>query len=213
MQETLRPPKQARSARTLTRIRDAITELLTQKSFDEITIQEIVQRAGTSIGSFYARFSGKESLLGWLEEHYFEHSRQAIAEALTPEAWDGASLIELVSGIVRRYLAFVREHETLLRPIALENRRNPDGVVSRRARPLNEATYAKITRLILAHREEIRHPDPAFAARLGLSLVFAASHELILFRASRLHPIDVSDDRLAAELARAFLGVLGIVQH
>jgi AcrR family transcriptional regulator len=210
MTTSVRPPQQARSARTLTRIGQAITYLLTRKSYDEITVQEIVQRAGTSVGSFYARFSGKDSLLSWLEEHYFRASRQAIAEELDPAKWEGVPLPDLIARVTRRYLSFLREHEALLRPIALENRRNPDGIVARHARPLNEATYERLTQLLLARREEIRHPDPAFAARFGLSLVFAASHELILFRASRLHPIAISDDRLAAELTRAFLGVLGV---
>ena len=59
----VRPPVQARSRRTLARILDASLTLLGERGRDGLTVQDIVSRAGTSVGSFYARFSGKEDLL------------------------------------------------------------------------------------------------------------------------------------------------------
>ena len=62
-------PRQARSQRTFDNLLDAAEDLLNEKSFLEISINEIVSRAGSSVGSFYARFDDK--------------TRAKIAEALS----------------------------------------------------------------------------------------------------------------------------------
>jgi hypothetical protein len=48
------------------------------------------------------------------------------------------------------------------------------------------------------------------AVRFAIAQMFATSHELLLFADSGLHPITMSDKRLAAELANGVLGYLGV---
>lgn len=47
-------PQQSRSQRTMNRILDAAEALLEEKSFQELTINDIVQKAGCSVGPFTA---------------------------------------------------------------------------------------------------------------------------------------------------------------
>ncbi|GIS78817.1 MAG: hypothetical protein CM1200mP14_03830 [Gammaproteobacteria bacterium] len=59
----LNPPKQSRSRQTLERIVQAALEILEEQGHKALTVQTVVDRAHSSVGSFYARFSGKEDLL------------------------------------------------------------------------------------------------------------------------------------------------------
>ena len=48
-------PKQARSEQTLYRLLDAAQELIAAKGLADVSIPEIVRRAGSSVGGFYGR--------------------------------------------------------------------------------------------------------------------------------------------------------------
>jgi len=70
-----------------------------------------------------------------------------------------------------------------------------------------------VVNLFLAHRSEIRHPDPKGAVSLGLMMVASTLHELVVLpqdlRAWKgLLPRD--DQALKRELTRAFLSYLGV---
>ena len=74
----------------------------------------------------------------------------------------------------------------------------------------------RIAQLLLACRDEIRHPDPPIAVSTGFFFVAAACRDKILFGESP-HPASlvVSDHQLAAELSRALFAYLtaDIVRH
>jgi len=63
----------------------------------------------------------------------------------------------------------------------------------------------------LIWRDEIRHPDPAYAVSYGILTVAFALRELILFDQARTfrHALAVGDDDLKTELPRMFLRYLG----
>ena len=95
---TLRPPKQHRSRRTLQRIARAALELIAQSGVEGTTIEAIARRAGSSVGSFYARFESKADLLvyGMGELAVVEIAGQGHTEALVVAGlgaalWAGAT--------------------------------------------------------------------------------------------------------------------------
>ena len=59
-------PKQTRSRATLERISAAAVELIGEQGVEATTVAQIVARAESSVGSFYARFNTKEDLLEYL---------------------------------------------------------------------------------------------------------------------------------------------------
>ncbi len=65
---TVRPPQQARSRRTLERLEKAALELVARDGPDSVTVAQVVARARSSVGSFYARFQGKDELFLHLAE-------------------------------------------------------------------------------------------------------------------------------------------------
>ena len=74
----LSPPLQQRSRETLNAISKAAKQLLKRYTFAELTIGQIIKGAGTSTGSFYARFKGKRALLHHLHEEFAQSSKAEI---------------------------------------------------------------------------------------------------------------------------------------
>ena len=77
-----RSPKQHRSRQTLQRITRAALELIGQNGVEGTTVGAITRRAGSSVGSVYARFDGKSDLLHYLDERIWETVQPPGPEAL-----------------------------------------------------------------------------------------------------------------------------------
>jgi len=76
---------------------------------------------------------------------------------------------------------------------------------------LEARSFERVVEIFLAHRAEIRHPDPRTAITVGLIMVISTIYELVvmpldLMAWKSLLPKD--DQALKAELVRAFLGYL-----
>ena len=69
----LRPVRQALSRRTLESMLDAAERLLHGRSFQEISLTELVREAGVTTGAFYGRFASKDNLLPCLYPRYLSH--------------------------------------------------------------------------------------------------------------------------------------------
>lgn len=202
------PPRQARSRETLERILDALQDLLRTKRFEEITVRELVERSGTSTGSFYARFPTKETLLPALYDRYDAELRRSTSRR--SPAPDDASLEEVVQGIARRVVDRMLERRWLTRAVSLHARQHPellpDELLERR-----HELHARWRAQLLRHAERISHPDPETAVAFGLFMMITAIREKLVFAdAPHASSFELSPDRLADEGARALLAYLGV---
>jgi len=59
---TRRKPQQSRSRHTAGALQEAFVQLLVTRGYDAVTIRDITDLAGTSLGSFYEYFSNKDDL-------------------------------------------------------------------------------------------------------------------------------------------------------
>ncbi len=66
------------------RIIEAAWRLFYQQGYDDTTVEEIIGESGTSRGSFYHYFEGKDDLLGTLSD-VFDKKYQELASVLDPE--------------------------------------------------------------------------------------------------------------------------------
>src|SRR5512147_130417 len=96
----VRPPQQARSQLTLSRILDAAESILAEKSWADTTVAEIARRAGSSVGGFYTRFPDKDTLLTALHQRFVEEAWATSQVALDETRWAGASICEIVRELV-----------------------------------------------------------------------------------------------------------------
>ena len=90
----LKPPLQTRSRRTLERIVAASMAILEEEGSAGLTVQAIVDRAESSVGSFYARFTGKDDLLTYLGERAWREASERWDEALATRDWSALGLRE-----------------------------------------------------------------------------------------------------------------------
>lgn len=98
-------PARARAERRVQRFLDAAVELMSSASGKEFTVQEVVERSGQSLRSFYQYFDGKYELLLAL----FEESVSATADQLRDAVADEQDPLE-------RLHRFVVEYYQLCRP-------------------------------------------------------------------------------------------------
>jgi AcrR family transcriptional regulator len=187
----------------------AAAELLAERRFEDATVAELVERAGSSVGAFYARFGSKEALLHELDERLFEAGRASWKEFLADERWRGAGAGEIVDAVVGRLVEKRREHRGLLRALALHARSNPESAFARRSALLNRKLGERFTELLLTRRNEIGHPRPAEAAALALQIADSVTRDLIVFEESALAPKRTAP-ALKAELSRLLRLHLGI---
>jgi AcrR family transcriptional regulator len=161
----LREPRQNRSRRTLARIVSAARKLLVDAGVESVTVQAVVAKAGASVGSFYARFSGKEDLLAHLEKVVWEDVHAWWDEEIAKPHWALISLQqgceEIVQLVAKSRSAFAPERRALAGRL--------EGRVAERRFQLR--ILESLTRSMLSNAKDISHPDPGLAVDLALRAV------------------------------------------
>ena len=203
----VRPPQQARSQETLERILDAAEALVTEKGFADTPVAEVVRRADSSVGAFYARFRDKDALLHALYDRYIEQAMATADAALDPARWEGASIREILSAVVGFLVEIYREQRGLIRAFVIRDQVDPE-FQARRER-LSHHVNTRLSALLLARCDQIARPDPERATAFGLTLVFSTLESVMLFGEMRFGALSLSDEALACELTNAYLAYLG----
>lgn len=167
-EELVRLPQQDRSRRTLDRIVKAALALIAERGVDGASVQDIARRARASVGSFYARFKGKEDLLRYLELRLWSDVDDAWTRALDERDWSGGTFEDLVATLIGVLVEVNRAGARQRR--VLEARRGPEES-SAAARAFEARLGDDIRSLLLRHRDRIAHDDPARAIDLSVAAV------------------------------------------
>src|SRR5215469_2659157 len=115
-----------RTAQTQRALLDAAREVFTRQGFAEASIADVVERAGSSVGSLYHHFGGKSELfLALWQEHqaaYDTAASNAVAAARRAGVSDPAMLFSTGDGppgfeLMRRHRGheWIRQNDALLR--------------------------------------------------------------------------------------------------
>jgi len=157
------PPQQSRSRRTLERLVRASLEILEKEGPAGLTVHNVVARAKSSVGSFYARFRGKDDLLDYLGEHVWQEALDRWNDSLASHDWSALELPQLIEGAVTLLADAQRSRAMYLEALdRIAGGRNDAYAEFRRH------LLAGLERLLLARASEMDHPNPALAVRLGL---------------------------------------------
>lgn len=200
------PPQQDRSRQTLDRIVKAALDIIADEGVPGVTVAKVVRRARSSVGSFYARFPGKDDLLRYLEERVWREARERWEAAVRSRSWEDRSLAEVVEDVVdimiRSYLQDAGRRQALGAWVGRDTSRSV-------ARTFHGAVMADLRRLLLWRRTEIGHPNPELAVDLGYRMLIASLKELV----SLEHQLDFGapvygSDVLQSELSRLFVSYL-----
>lgn len=202
----LTPPQQARSRRTLERIEEAALELIGERGVEATTVQDIVRRARSSVGSFYARFPGKEDLLLHLDQRVWRRARERFDEALDEWEVEGLSLTGLLEPLVELVLRSVREESRQRRTLDLRSSSDDRGAGMR---AFHAYILSRIRPLLLARESEILHPIPERAVDLGFAAVVGGIQVLQRGTLEEGARAGLSDESVIHEMARLYRSYLG----
>lgn len=208
--ETVSGPKQARSERTLYRLLDAAEALINERGLAAVSIPEIVRRAGSSVGGFYARFRDKNELLRALEERFYAELEQRVEGLADPGRWEGVPTRFIVEAAVAELVTVVRERGRMLSAFLFLAVQDP-GVREDAVRFRRRVTE-RFERLLLGRESEFGHRDPGFAIDLGIQATFAFMQQHILLGETRVADRALSDGELQREWAQLLLGYLGVCE-
>jgi AcrR family transcriptional regulator len=204
----IRPPRQTRTQESLERLLDAAEELLADKRFEDVHVAELVARAGTSVAAFYRRFGDKEGLLHALHERLCEEAFATADDALAPARWEGAGIRQILEAIVAFLIRVLEEREAL--DLAVYQRGLTDAAMRERSIRLIHYVMAGLSRLVLARRAELDHPEPERAVAFALMQMFSLLAHVYTAGYRDLALVRMSDAEIARELVESCLAYLRV---
>ena len=193
----VRGPRQDRSRKTLRRILDASIFILEHDGPDALIVTTITKRARASVGSFYARFRGKEDLLRYVGEDALSQSLVAWEELWGGLYASGSKDLREISSRVIQGLSGLY-FEGVGRPLVLLHGVE-DPLPTRRAR-LEEQVGRDLGALL-----HVTDGRPGFIAHIVSGVLYDAARGTARIGASPYPEAPV----LVAELVELMVGYLG----
>lgn len=199
-------PRQSRSERTLSRLVTAGARLLADRPFAAITVGDIVADAGSSVGSFYARFRDKDSFLAHLHLAYQQQVVEGTDALLDPQRVQGMDVEAIVADVMPVFVAAHRDMAGLMR--ALHAQAAVDPAFREREEQLNRHIAQRFAEALQAQREAIGHPDPDRAIDFAVIGMLGALIQRVFFAGPGA--LSFSDAEFTEHLVDAFLGHLRV---
>jgi len=207
------PALQERSRETLQRLLEACADVLEKDGLEGATIPRIAKQAGVAAGSVYRRFRDKDALLQETFGQLFEVAHARNQKQLTPERIPAIGIRPLARTMVRSIVLGYRSRPGLLRALIRYLHQNPDAAFKQRADELQRRTLDQMCELMLRRKDEIGHPDPAFAVRFGLMMVVSTAQNVVVLGTEELIDQDQIQPRLEEQLTRALLNYLAVTEE
>ena len=198
-------PKQQRSQDTQRKLIAALHLCLQDKFFEHISIKELAERAGVSVGTFYRRFKDKESLLPLLYQDFGDDLLQWVGRLELNQYSDLTAAVEQLSVEVYNFLA---SRKSIFRTLHLNSRLHSslldsDELVDRRA------IYRRLAALLLKFGAEIKVAEPSKAADMAIFMMITSLLDKVLYPS--LTPAiatNASAEELTLELPKILLPYL-----
>jgi AcrR family transcriptional regulator len=108
------PARQRRSREVAERILSATEQLISERAFGELTVQDICAAAEVSSSSFYARFPAKEDVLVALFDLHRREAKVSAEDSLREVAAAGGDRQQALAVLVGQFLVFARRNGPLM---------------------------------------------------------------------------------------------------
>ncbi|MCH7563886.1 MAG: TetR/AcrR family transcriptional regulator [Gemmatimonadetes bacterium] len=203
------PPKQKRSRETFEKLVSAAQDLILERGVAATTVHAIIDRAEVGVGAFYARFDGREALMGYMRERFWSEATGGWDEFLDPARWRHAPASGVITGFVRILVVWNDQHASMQRAYLVDALRHEDRDVLARMAELDNVIADRVTALLFERVDQIGHPKPVTATRLATLQLLATLRSRNLFATEELEE-GIGSNALIEELTRAFLSYLEI---
>jgi len=201
----VRKPQQARSILSMARMLDAAEALFAEGGVEALTVEAVVERSNTSVGSFYARFGERDGLLEAMHERFLERLAAGGQIAIQAAARQ-KKLVGALEVLITHIFAIVREYRNSARFFVMH--RSTDVKVRAQGIQANAFFARMFTDLVLRYQNEIAHAKPANAADVAWRMTFAMFAQQVMFENQEVSGAAISDKALVRELARCLTAYL-----
>ena len=171
-------PAQMRSRQAEASLTRAARELLSERSYAEVRVDDVAKRAGVSVGGFYARFRGKSALLHLSDIDFLEDCRSAFDQAV-PDAFVGG-LPELFDRFVGVMVDKFEEHRPSIQQAWRHTDPEDEEAFAERAMAFNAHVHGRLRRLIDERTGSIGHEAPALARNMAIFFASSAARDAVI---------------------------------
>ena len=177
-------PQQARSIESTNRMLDAAESLMREGGPRAITIEAVIERSETSMGSFYARFESREGLFQALHERFlnfvieddlFQQLEGAIAQP---------DLTSAVHAFISRLYVMQQKHRDASAFFMIFN--NSDSIMREQGSEISRAFAELLHRLVKAHIAEVSHSNLRVASDFATMLIVGIALEGLIHEPGEL---------------------------
>jgi AcrR family transcriptional regulator len=184
---------------------EAATTLFAAGGAEAVTVEAVVREAGTSVGSFYARFTDRAGLLATMHGRFLERL-QGEAGAAVAAAVREPTLSRAVGAFVKHLIPTARRHrDSILFFVAVSATDSPLRGQGLAANPGFAAAFAAA---VMPFRQQISHPSPDAAIDVAFRVLFAMFLQRAMFTPKEATGRAVSDAALASEITRCLVAYL-----
>ena len=198
-------PKQQRSQATQQKLLTALHLCLKDKFFEHISIKELAEHAGVSVGTFYRRFKDKESLLPLLYQDFGNDLSQWVDSL---EHHNYSNLQEVVEKVSMETYEFLVSRQSVFRTLHLNSRLHSTLLDSDKSVDRADI-YKRIAQLFLTFKHEITVEDKTKSAGNVIFIIINTLLDKVLYPS--LTPAiacDLTAKELSLELPKIILPYL-----
>lgn len=191
--------RQKRSQKTYDALIATTFKLLEQREFDEISIAELAQKAGYSVGAFYARFHSKDELFDALVAQHMQDRTNA-----RERIFGSASAETLIGELMEELIGYYWARRRFWRAALIRSIRDPDfwEPIRKHGHEFAASMIARITARAERMLTEAEETNVRFAMQLALGTI---NNTII----NRPGPIFMGQALFVENLGRAFRLVSG----
>ncbi len=200
-----RPPLQPRSHRTIQRVLDAASSLLTQTPLDDVTTTRIAAEAGVSVGALYRFFPDKQAIIDAIAVRHVEQFRASLVGTVLKAVAGKFAHLEvprpavILDAIIDAYIAYLDAHPDFR---AISFGRHISAATRERQVSPDAGVTALLKRFML---EQLGAADTA-ELDLKLRIVSEAGERLIAYAYEQ--PARQERDRVIAEMKKMLASYL-----
>ncbi len=191
-----RTPKQSRSKASVDAILEACAQILEREDFENITTNQIAERAGVSVGTLYQYFDDKDAVLTGVGERVVTEGLAAAAKALDAFRNNKPTLAEGVDHLLDVTFASVARPRVLRQILLRENREPPNTI-------WQDQTKSVVQALLYGHADLVRPGNVDIMSTILVSFIFSVLHDVVTTR-----PELLSTPEFRSELRALLMGYL-----
>ena len=177
----------------------AAEDQLREEELDLFTVDNVLARAGLSVGAFYSRFPGRTALLHAVQDRLHGRLEPPILESLRAQLQRQQTLDEAVDEAFSVVIEHVLGERELTRAFMMLSAFDP--VMREKGEQVNRDRREAVGAVLAVHRDEIKHADPDAAINLAYAMYLSMMHgRLVFFGLSSELRFGVSDEAIFEQL-------------